>query len=68
MAPVYQIIATIAFPLIYAVYVGVAEGARDIAVALAGKRRPDSHVTRSSVGWKRRCEAPSSPMSRCLPP
>ena len=41
---VFQIIATIAFPLVYAVYVGVAEGARDIAIGLAGKRRPDSHV------------------------
>jgi hypothetical protein len=33
-----------ASPLIYAVYVGVAEGARDIAIALAGRRRPNSHV------------------------
>ena len=30
--PVFQTIATIAFPLIYAVYLGVAESARDIAV------------------------------------
>ena len=29
--PVFQIIATIAFPLIYAAYLGVAESARDIA-------------------------------------
>ena len=42
--PLFQVIATIAFPLVYAVYVGVAEGARDLAIALAGKRRPDSHV------------------------
>jgi alkylation response protein AidB-like acyl-CoA dehydrogenase len=42
--PMFQIIATIAFPLIYAVYVGVAEGARDIAIGLARKRRPDSHL------------------------
>jgi indole-3-acetate monooxygenase len=40
--PVYQIIATIAFPLIYAAYLGVAESARDIAIGLA-KRRPQSH-------------------------
>ena len=31
--PLFQIIATIAFPLIYSVYLGVAESARDIAVA-----------------------------------
>jgi len=40
--PVFQIIATIAFPLIYAVYLGVAESARDIAVGIAkGKPEPD---------------------------
>jgi indole-3-acetate monooxygenase len=43
--PLFQIISTIAFPLIYGVYLGVAEGARDIAVDLARKRRPDNHVT-----------------------
>ncbi len=43
--PLFQTIATIAFPLIYAVYLGIAESARDIAVAMAKKRRPDSHVT-----------------------
>lgn len=37
--PVFQIIATIAFPLIYAVYLGIAESARDIAVGIA-KARP----------------------------
>ncbi|MGE4248923.1 MAG: acyl-CoA dehydrogenase family protein [Parvibaculaceae bacterium] len=42
--PLFQIIATIAFPLVYSVYLGVAESARDIAVGLAKKRRPDSHV------------------------
>lgn len=31
--PVFQIIATIAFPLIYAVYLGVAEQARELALA-----------------------------------
>jgi alkylation response protein AidB-like acyl-CoA dehydrogenase len=33
--PLFQIIATIAFPLIYSVYLGVAESARDIALDLA---------------------------------
>ena len=43
--PLFQIIATIAFPLVYAVYLGVAESARDIAVELARKRRADHNVT-----------------------
>ena len=33
--PLFQIIATIAFPLVYSVYLGVAESARDIAIDLA---------------------------------
>lgn len=37
--PVFQIIATFAFPLIYAAYLGVAESARDIALDLARKRQ-----------------------------
>jgi indole-3-acetate monooxygenase len=37
--PLFQIIATVAFPLIYAVYLGVAESARDIAIETA-RRRP----------------------------
>lgn len=41
--PMFQIIATIAFPLIYAVYLGVAEGAREVAVGLA-RRRPTPHA------------------------
>lgn len=43
--PVFQIIATIALPLIYAAYVGVAESARDIAMDLARKRPSSHHVT-----------------------
>jgi alkylation response protein AidB-like acyl-CoA dehydrogenase len=42
--PLFQIVATIAFPLVYSVYLGVAESARDIAVELAKKRRPDRNV------------------------
>jgi alkylation response protein AidB-like acyl-CoA dehydrogenase len=37
--PLFQIIATIAFPLIYSVYLGVAESARDIALDLARHKR-----------------------------
>ena len=39
--PLFQIIATIAFPLIYAVYLGVAESARDIAIGLAKRKTPE---------------------------
>jgi alkylation response protein AidB-like acyl-CoA dehydrogenase len=42
--PLFQIIATIAFPLIYSVYVGVAESARDIAIGLAKKRQGSHHL------------------------
>lgn len=42
--PLFQIIGTIALPLIYSVYLGVAESARDIAVKLAKKRRSDHHI------------------------
>lgn len=38
--PLFQIIATTAFPLIYAVYLGVAERAREIAVSVARNRAP----------------------------
>ncbi len=42
--PLFQIIGTMAIPLIYAVYLGVAESARDIALELVRKRRHDRHV------------------------
>ena len=42
--PVFQVIATIAFPLVYAAYLGVAESARDIAIDLAGKKPPTQHT------------------------
>lgn len=42
--PLFQIIATTAFPLIYAVYLGVAESARDIALETARKRHPSATV------------------------
>ncbi len=43
--PLFQIIASIAFPLVYSAYLGVAESACAIAVDLAKKRRSDHHVT-----------------------
>jgi indole-3-acetate monooxygenase len=43
--PLFQIIGTIAIPIIYSVYLGVAERARDIAVSLAAKRRADPNIS-----------------------
>ncbi|MBL8577513.1 MAG: acyl-CoA dehydrogenase family protein [Mesorhizobium sp.] len=43
--PLFQIISTIAFPLIYAAYLGVAESARDIAIDLAKKKPVNQHTT-----------------------
>jgi alkylation response protein AidB-like acyl-CoA dehydrogenase len=37
--PLMHIVAMVAFPLVYSVYTGVAEAARDLAVAAAAKRR-----------------------------
>lgn len=42
--PIFHIIVMIAFPLIYSVYVGVAEAARDRAIEMAMKRRTDEHL------------------------
>ncbi len=42
--PLFQIIATIAFPLVYSVYLGVAESAREIALGLAKKKVPSRHA------------------------
>ncbi|MFZ1102983.1 MAG: acyl-CoA dehydrogenase family protein [Hyphomicrobiaceae bacterium] len=42
--PLFHIIATTAFPLVYAVYVGVAESARDLAVQLAKRKAPTRHT------------------------
>lgn len=42
--PLFHIIATIAFPLVYSVYLGVAESARDIAIGLAKKKQPNQHT------------------------
>ncbi|SDF89762.1 acyl-CoA dehydrogenase family protein [Alloyangia pacifica] len=47
--PVFFMLGTIAFPLIYAVYLGVAERARDLAVEIAA-RRPASALLRDRAG------------------
>jgi len=47
-SPVWHVVATIALPLIYSVYVGVAEAAREIALGQA--RRRDDAETSELVG------------------
>ena len=42
--PLFHLISTIAFPLVYAVYLGVAESARDIAIGLAKRKTPGHHT------------------------
>lgn len=44
--PLFQIIATLAFPLIYAAYLGIAEGARDTAVGMARRRQGEARQPR----------------------
>ena len=44
--PLFHIIATIAFPLVYSVYLGVAESARDTAIAIAKRKSPNHHAVR----------------------
>jgi alkylation response protein AidB-like acyl-CoA dehydrogenase len=46
---VFFVIYTIAFPLIYSVYLGVAEAARELALREAGRRRDDPAV-QATVG------------------
>ncbi|NCJ07890.1 acyl-CoA dehydrogenase [Synechococcales cyanobacterium C] len=41
---IFHLISMIAIPLVYSVYVGVAEAVRDRAVQLAMKRRTDEHL------------------------
>lgn len=45
----FHVIATIAFPLIYAAYLGVADSACNIALDLA-KKRPVTHDARALAG------------------
>jgi alkylation response protein AidB-like acyl-CoA dehydrogenase len=49
-APLFFMLSTIAFPLVYSVYVGVAESARDIAIELAKKKQQPSQHTISLAG------------------
>jgi alkylation response protein AidB-like acyl-CoA dehydrogenase len=42
--PLIHIVSMIAIPLIYSVYVGVAEAARDLVTRMARKRKADDHL------------------------
>ena len=42
--PIFHIIPMIAIPLVYSVYVGVAQAARDLAVQRARKRSTEDHI------------------------
>jgi len=42
--PLFHIISMLAIPLIYSVYVGIAEAARDLALQQSAKRRTDGHL------------------------
>ena len=42
--PLFQVIATIAFPLIFSAYLGVAESARSIAIDLAKRKQISQHA------------------------
>jgi alkylation response protein AidB-like acyl-CoA dehydrogenase len=42
--PLFHLLTMIALPLIYGVYLGVAEAARERALALVKRRRPDGHL------------------------
>jgi alkylation response protein AidB-like acyl-CoA dehydrogenase len=48
-SPVWHVVATTALPLIYSVYVGVAEAARDIAVRQAARRAKETE-TQEQIG------------------
>jgi alkylation response protein AidB-like acyl-CoA dehydrogenase len=41
---IFHLISMVAIPLIYAVYVGVAEATRECALQMAKKHRPDEHL------------------------
>jgi len=43
--PIFHIISMLAIPLIYSVYLGVAEAARDLTVRMIQKRSVNSHVS-----------------------
>ena len=53
----FHVITMLAFPLIYSVYLGVADAARERALALVRKRRPDEHLLQTIGEMENQLEA-----------
>ena len=52
--PIFLMLGTLAFPLIYAVYLGVAERARDVALELVRGKAADTASLPAPARWRRR--------------
>jgi alkylation response protein AidB-like acyl-CoA dehydrogenase len=55
--PLFHLISMLALPLIYSVYLGVAEAARERALAIVRKRRPDEHLLQAVGEMENRLES-----------
>jgi alkylation response protein AidB-like acyl-CoA dehydrogenase len=55
--PLFHAISLISLPIIYAVYVGVAEAARERALAIVRKRRADEHLLQAVGEMENQLEA-----------
>ena len=55
--PLFHLISLLAQPIIYSVYVGVAEAARERALELVRKRRPDEHLLQAVGELENRLES-----------
>jgi len=55
--PLFHLLCMLALPLIYSVYVGVAEAARERAIALVKRRRSDGHLLQLVGGMENRLAA-----------
>jgi len=55
--PLFHLISMLALPLIYSAYLGVAEAARERALAIVRKRRPDDHLLQAVGEMENRLEA-----------
>jgi acyl-CoA dehydrogenase len=53
----FHLVCMLAQPIVYGVYVGVAEAARERALALVRKRRPDEHLLQAVGEMENRLEA-----------
>ena len=61
----FQIISTIAFSLVYGVYLGVAESARDLAIDIAKKKKPGRHAIDLAGRMETELRAAQLRMSPC---